>query len=134
MFYGLELFAERGGWRFYKIEVEGAITKEIIAQTCEEANLVPTCAGPGRCSTSSCTVTSLNNCDFPMREFSQAMCGEDNQSKCSNLIDVFIYYAKNPNFPSGALSVQQVPSPGMIDGTIHSGANKFALCATNGTL
>ena len=101
----------------------GKMTSSNIKGACESNGLVATCA----CDRDSgCTETALADCDYPMTELSQDMCGERLPEDCSSLHDVFIYYSIVHSYDG----VSGHKTDSFISGKKNE--NKYALCAREG--
>ncbi|XP_035670244.1 microfibril-associated glycoprotein 4-like [Branchiostoma floridae] len=82
--------AAYNGWHYYKVPVTGEMTSANVKATCEAAGYVTPCSGDSACqySSSSCFQTGLTDCDNPMIEVSQQLCGAKPRS-CPQLYGVY---------------------------------------------
>ncbi|MBI4704158.1 MAG: hypothetical protein HY744_23870, partial [Deltaproteobacteria bacterium] len=85
-----------GQFKFYKVQVNGAMTDTNVYNACINAGYkVPCQAQPGCLYNDNlCAVTLESSCGNPMRDLSYALCGNNvYPSSCPALYDVYQYMA-----------------------------------------
>ena len=108
------------------------MTSSNIKQTCEAIGLVATCSASDCVNDNGqCTTTALTNCDAPMSQLSEDLCGQFHPSNCDDLAGVFIfrYWSSRVDGMSGDNNDNDDEGGNWIWGSNYQ--NLFALCAEN---
>ncbi|KAI8510768.1 Oncoprotein-induced transcript 3 protein [Branchiostoma belcheri] len=114
------------GWHYFKVPVSGAMTSTNVKATCEAAGYVTPCSGNSGCShaSSACVLTGLDNCNSPMYEISQELCGNLPNS-CAQLYGV--YQFMNNWGPDDACGAEL--GDWCVGGSTRE--NRYAFCASS---
>jgi hypothetical protein len=123
---GGDFIVAHGGWEFYAVQVNGAMSDVNVHAACQNAGLVTPCTGESGCGfndESRCTLTSEVGCGNPMITSSQSLCGT-NPSSCQPFNGL---YAHMGGGWSGGGSCGAEAGNWCTNGNDYN--NRFAFCA-----